>query len=113
METLTPFAGGRTATAPAAAREANLQRAQQVRSARARVKRALAAGETTIASALTDPCCQTMRVADLLRCQPKWGRVRSAETLRALQIGERREVAGLTIRQRTLIVLASRRERAT
>jgi hypothetical protein len=111
METLTPFAGGRTATARAAAREANLQRAQQVRSARARVKRALAAG--TIASALADPCCQTMRVADLLRCQPKWGRVRSAETLRALQIGERREVAGLTIRQRTLIVLASRRERAT
>jgi hypothetical protein len=96
-----------------AARAANLARAHQVRSDRARVKRALAAGTMTIAAALEEPSCQTMRVLDLLGCQPRWGRVRALRTLQRLQMSELRLVGELTHRQQTLIVDAVSGKSAT
>jgi hypothetical protein len=108
MESFTPVA-----RAASAARQANLQRAHEVRSARARVKRAVAAGTMTVDRALNEPCCQTMRVVDLLHSQPKWGSVRTLRTLRGLRIGEDRLVGELTERRRMLITRATSGEGGT
>lgn len=80
-----------------------LDRARQVRSDRARVKRAVAAGRMTLLGAIEDPCCRSMLLIDLMCCQRHVGRVRASRALRMLEIGERRLVGDLTERQRGLI----------
>jgi hypothetical protein len=81
-----------------------LERANEVRLERARVKRDVATGRMSLAAAMGSPCCGTLCVADLLMCQRRWGRIRALRTLRTLRIGEHREVCSLTDRQRALLV---------
>jgi hypothetical protein len=83
-----------------------LERAHEVRSGRARVKRAVAAGTMGLVTAMDSPCCQTMRLIDLLLCQRKWGGVRTLKVLRRLRISESRVIGDLTGRQRMQIVKA-------
>ena len=80
-----------------------LARANEVRFARARVKRALKAGRITLAQALDRDAVQSMRVMDLLACQHRWGPVRARKLLRAAGCSERLLVEQLTERQRELI----------
>jgi hypothetical protein len=57
-----------------------LARANEVRIARAQVKRRLSSGQMTIVEALAEPCCATMQLFVLLQVQKGWGR-RRAEAL--------------------------------
>lgn len=90
-----------------------LARAQEVRVARARVKRDVGAARMTLEQAMREPCCQTMRFVDLLLCQPRWGRVRTAKALRSLKVSngitDGRTIGKLTARQREMLVEASAR----
>jgi hypothetical protein len=72
------------------------------------VKRAVAAGTMSLVAAMDSPCCRMMLLIDLLLCQRKWGRVRTAKVLRMLGISERRAIGDLTGRQRMQIVKACR-----
>ena len=56
-----------------------LRRANDIRSARARLKEKLRSGELCIVDVLIDPpvCVHTAKVLDLLLAVPKYGRVKS------------------------------------
>lgn len=79
-----------------------LARANDVRLARAVVKRGVAAGAITAAEVILDPpgCTLTMTVAELLASQRQWGRDRSARLLAAADLREQKTVGSLTERQR-------------
>jgi len=79
-----------------------LQRANQVRLARAALKRRVADGETQAAEVILD-CpweAQSMTVADLLMSQCRWGATRSRKIMALLPLPERKTVGSLTNRQR-------------
>jgi hypothetical protein len=81
---------------------AALERANRVRLARAALKRAISAGEASVADALLE-CpweVESMTVADLLACQRRWGVTRCRRFLSASRISESRTVGTLTERQR-------------
>ena len=79
-----------------------LQRANRVRSARAAVKRRVAAGELTAADAVLSHRweIERMRIAELLISQRGWGRQRCQEFLTALAIAETKTIGSMTERQR-------------
>ena len=77
-----------------------LERANHVRSYRARLKRDLAARRCTIADVLSVPEVATMTVFDLLVAQPRWGRERSRKLLKRLEVSTSRLVVELTENQR-------------
>lgn len=83
-----------------------LRAADAIRLARAQVKRGLRTGETLIADALVDPCCQTARVWTLLCAHHDVGDARATKLLSRCQIGPARRVCDLTARQRDLVVAA-------
>lgn len=90
-----------------------LERANEVRFARARVKRGIKAGGLSVADAMRLDAVAGMRVYDVLRAQRGWGcRKRAAKGARALNllgglgINPYRPVGELTDRQRGLIVEA-------
>jgi hypothetical protein len=90
-----------------------LDRANQIRTARAALKRRLRAGELapneTILRGSSDT--DTMTVAELLRSQRGWGPKRSSKVLRAVSLSDLKTLGSLTERQRaTLIVVLSSRE---
>jgi hypothetical protein len=79
-----------------------LQRANQVRLARAVLKRRVADGEIQAAEVILD-CpweAQSMAVADLLMSQRRWGATRSRKIMALLPLSERKTVGSLTNRQR-------------
>lgn len=76
-----------------------LAKANAVRYARSAVKRALAAGEITLAEALADPACENMLVADVLKAQHRWGKARVRRAMREAQIAPTAVVWRLTARQ--------------
>ncbi len=79
-----------------------LERANEVRSARAQLKRSVAAGELEAAAVLL--ACpaetQSMRVAELLMSQRQWGHTRSRKLLARFPISEQKTVGSMTERQR-------------
>jgi hypothetical protein len=79
-----------------------LQRANQVRSDRARLKKELAAGEVGLVQILAEPpaCVRTARVRDLLVVLPKIGSVKAGRILARCGIAPSKTLAGLTDRQR-------------
>lgn len=82
-----------------------LQHANRIRSARARMKRAIARGELSVAEVLVE-CpehVKTMAIADLLMCQRRWGETRCRRLLETVGISERRPVGSLTQRQRLVV----------
>ena len=85
---------------------AALEYANEVRVARAELKRQIAAGELSVA-AVVESCpweAASMPVGSLLKAQRRWGSARCRRVLVALDLSEKRAVAALTERQRTALV---------
>jgi hypothetical protein len=92
-----------TATiAPAPQHMQALRRANEVRLARAELKRRVASGEIT-ASEVILGCpweADTMEVADLLLSQRRWGHTRCRNFLAGIPMSETKTVGSMTQRQR-------------
>jgi len=89
-----------------------LQRANDIRSRRAQLKRDLKAGRTSIAKLLLDPpdYVMTAKVFDLLLAVPKYGRVKVSKILSLCRISPSKTLGGLSERQRgELVALLQRR----
>jgi hypothetical protein len=69
-----------------------LERAKQIRTARAELKRRLRAGEVAAAEAVLRGSrdTDTMTVTQLLSSQAGWGPVRAAKILRSVSMSERK-----------------------
>lgn len=87
-----------------------LERANQVRLARADLKRRVAAGEISVAEVILE-CpweADSMAVADLLMSQRRWGHTRCRKFLSQIQMSEKKTVGSMTERQRrTLAAMLS------
>ena len=83
-----------------------LQRANEVRLARAAVKRRLSAGTISAAEVILGPPpeIETMPVGELLMSQRRWGHVRCRRFLSALSVAESKTVGSMTQRQRGILV---------
>lgn len=83
-----------------------LARANEVRLARAALKRSIAAGDATVVEVVSEVPweAETMSLGELLTSQPRWGRTRTRKLLGSLGIGENKRVGTLTDRQRGLLV---------
>src|SRR3954452_18781996 len=79
-----------------------LQRANEVRLARAALKRRVASGEVPAADViLACPAeVEGMAVSDLLMSQRRWGRTRCRKFLATIPISENKPIGSLTERQR-------------
>lgn len=82
-----------------------LAHANEVRLARAALKRSVAAGQVDAAEIVRDCPWQveSMTVGELLRSQRRWGRTRARKFLFSLALNENRELGRLTARQRSLL----------
>lgn len=91
-----------------------LERANEVRLARAELKRQVADGRLTVDTVvLTSPWkAHSMEIADLLMAQRRWGRTRTRRFLAGIPMSESKTIGSMTDRQRTCIAerLASLRE---
>ncbi len=79
-----------------------LERAHQVRLARAELKRQVALGVTSAAEVILE-CpweADSMAVADLLMSQRRWGQTRCRKFLAQLQMSEKKTIGSMTERQR-------------
>lgn len=85
-----------------------LAKANQVRLARAALKRAIAGGEVSVAEVVVEAPWEskTMSISELLASQHRWGRTRSRKFLSALGLGENKRLKTLTKRQRGLVARA-------
>ena len=88
-----------------------LKRANDIRSARARLKKDLKAGKTSIQSLLLDPpeYVETAKVFDMLLAVPKYGRVKTNRILNQCRISPSKTIGGLSERQRAELVAQLRR----
>lgn len=82
-----------------------LERANEVRLARAHLKRRIGDGDLTAAEVIRQCSWETnnLSVADLLLSQRRWGRQRCRKFLARNQIHELKTVGALTERQRRLL----------
>jgi hypothetical protein len=82
-----------------------LQRANEVRLARAELKRRVAEGELTASEVvLGSPWeAESMAIADLLMSQRRWGRTRSRRFLAQVPLSETKTIGSLTERQRNAV----------
>ena len=100
------MSGGKArASVPGRSREQRLralEQANEVRSARAKLKQDLAAGEIELAQILASPpaCARTARVRDLLLALPQIGSVKAGRILARCGIAHGKTLAGLSDRQR-------------
>ena len=83
-----------------------LERANQVRLARAELKRRIATGEIDVAEVLLDRPWEadSMAVADLLMSQRRWGQTRCRKFLAQLSMSEKKTIGSMTDRQRHTLV---------
>jgi hypothetical protein len=91
-----------------------LERANQVRLARAELKRRIATGQIDAAEVLLD-CpweADSMAVEDLLVSQRRWGQTRCRKFLAQLPMSEKKTIGSMTDRQRQTLVAMLRGERA-
>jgi hypothetical protein len=89
-------------TAPAPQHLLALRRANEVRLARADLKRRIAAGEVSAGEVILD-CpweAESMAVADLLMSQRRWGHTRCRNFLSGVPMSETKTVGSMTQRQR-------------
>ncbi len=87
-----------------------LQHANEVRIARADLKRQVRSGSVT-AAVVVELCpweAQTMAIGELLRTQQRWGHKRASGLLREHAISETRLIGKLTERQRVALAGALR-----
>jgi hypothetical protein len=79
-----------------------LERANEVRLARAELKRRVAMGEIDVAEVILD-CpweAHSMAVADLLMNQRRWGQTRCRKFLAQIPMSEKKTIGSMTDRQR-------------
>ena len=79
-----------------------LERANEVRLARAELKRRIALGSIDVAEVLAD-CpweAESMAVGDLLMSQRRWGQTRCRKFLAQLPMSEKKTIGSMTDRQR-------------
>src|SRR5258705_348808 len=79
-----------------------LERANQVRLARADLKRRVAMGELDVGEVILE-CpweAETMAVADLLLSQRRWGQTRCRKFLSQIPMSEKKTIGSMTERQR-------------
>jgi hypothetical protein len=79
-----------------------LERANQVRLARAELKRRVASGELDVAEVILG-CpweADSMAVADLLMSQRRWGQTRCRKFLAQIPMSEKKAIGSMTERQR-------------
>lgn len=88
-----------------------LNRANEIRSARAQLKRDLKGGRVSIHQLLQAPpeYVQTAKVFDMLLAVPKYGRVKVNKVLGQCRISPSKTIGGLSERQRDELVLLLRR----
>jgi hypothetical protein len=79
-----------------------LAHANEVRLARAALKREIRAGHANAADVVRDCPSEvdSMAVSELLQSQRRWGRTRVRKFLMPLAVNEHRELGRLTVRQR-------------
>jgi hypothetical protein len=84
-----------------------LQRANQIRLARAEIKRRVALGELSVVDVLLSGAeeIETMEIAELLTSQRRWGHTRARRFLAAIPMTESKTIGSMT--QRQLATLAS------
>jgi hypothetical protein len=82
-----------------------LERANEVRLARAELKRRIADGDVSVADVLLDPPSEagSWAVGDVLTSQRRWGSTRCRKFLSKNNIMETKAVGALTERQRRLL----------
>ncbi|MGO9489396.1 MAG: hypothetical protein ACLQBB_10260 [Solirubrobacteraceae bacterium] len=94
-----------------------LERANQVRLARAELKRRVAIGETGVAEVILD-CpweAESMAIGDLLLSQRRWGHTRCRKFLSQVPMSEKKTIGSMTDRQRRTLaamLTSSQRGRA-
>ena len=88
-----------------------LRRANDIRTARAKLKKDLKAGRATIHTILLDPpeYLLTAKVFDMLLAVPKYGRVKTNRILNQCRISPSKTIGGLSERQRTELISLLRR----
>jgi S13-like H2TH domain len=88
-----------------------LKRANDIRTARAKLKKDLKASRASIHSILLDPpeYVLTAKVFDMLLAVPKYGRVKTNRILNQCRISPSKTIGGLSQRQRTELVGLLRR----
>ncbi len=91
-----------------------LERANEVRLARAELKRRIADGQLRVADViLSSPWeAESMAVADVLMSQRRWGRTRARRFLAGIQMSETKTLGSMTDRQRNAVALAIRDTRS-
>ena len=85
-----------------------LARANEVRLARAALKRDVSAGRRSVTDVIQD-CpweAESMSLSELLCSQRRWGRARSRKLLSSAALGEGKKVGSLTDRQRRVLSTA-------
>jgi hypothetical protein len=85
-----------------------LARANEVRLARAALKRDISAGRRHITEVITESPweAESMSLSELLCSQRRWGRARSRKLLSSTALSEGKRVGSLTERQRRVLVAA-------
>src|SRR5215218_4368338 len=85
-----------------------LARANQVRLARAALKRDISAGRSSVTEVVLDSPweVESMSLSELLCSQRRWGRARSRKLLSSIALSEGKRVGTLTERQRRSLVAA-------
>ncbi len=101
--------GGPTASVPPRSPEQRLfalAKANEVRVARARLKRDLASGRIELAHVLSEPppCLQTAKLRDLLLAVPRFGPARVKRALANCRIADNKTIGGLSDRQRAELI---------
>ena len=88
-----------------------LRRANEIRSARARLKRDLKAGKAQIEKLLLDPPDYVLsaKAFDMILAVPKYGRVKANKILTQCRISPSKTIGGLSERQRAELVQFLRR----
>ncbi len=85
-----------------------LARANEVRLARAQMKREIASGHRHVLE-IVGECpweAESMTVGELLRSQRRWGRARSRKLINSVGLTENKQLGSFTQRQRGLLVHA-------
>lgn len=97
-----------TTRSPAPQHLSALARANEIRLARATLKREIASGERTVADVLLQiPTeIERMEIGELLCCQRRWGAQRTRRLLATIPVIETKLVGTLTQRQRTALAEA-------
>jgi hypothetical protein len=88
-----------------------LEQANEVRTARAKLKKELASGKVELVQILADPpaCVRTAPIRDVLLVVPKIGSVRAGRILAQCRIAHSKTLGGLTDRQRGELINLFRR----